>query len=107
MMLLRCAVRARPRSISVLPPPAAPPKNNSSAGLVGDRLQRRERTLEGIAEPTRNDPLPTGDLAALLDAELLKLPEKHRAMLIASDLQGRPRKEIARQLIDERVLADT
>jgi RNA polymerase sigma factor (sigma-70 family) len=39
-----------------------------------------------------NDPLP------LLDRELIRLPAKYRALIVLCDLEGKPRKDVARQL---------
>src|SRR5262249_36563339 len=38
------------------------------------------------------------DLRPLLDQELSRLPDKHRAVIVLCDLEGKPRHDVARQL---------
>ena len=45
---------------------------------------------------TDNDPWP--DLQPILDQELSRLPDKYRAVVVLCDLEGKGRKEAARQL---------
>jgi RNA polymerase sigma factor (sigma-70 family) len=60
--------------------------------------RRRERPVADVPERAAKDPGPGDDLLALLDQELSRLPDKYRVVLVLCDLEGRTRKEAARQL---------
>lgn len=62
------------------------------------RRKERERQVTSMPEPavTDNDPWP--DLQPILDQELSRLPDKYRAVVVLCDLEGKGRKEAARQL---------
>src|SRR5689334_7533775 len=62
------------------------------------RRQARERQVHDMPQPAaESDPL-WHDLQPLLDEELDRLPDRYRAAVVLCDLQGRTRKEAARQL---------
>lgn len=68
------------------------------AARRSDRL-RRERTVENLPDvPTDPAPEPDGEFAGVLDDELRKLPAKYQAVLVACDLEGRPRRPVAEAL---------
>jgi RNA polymerase sigma factor (sigma-70 family) len=67
------------------------------ARAVSARRKARERPMKESAEPVVGPPEPQ-DWRPLLDRELSRLPEKHRAAVVLCDLEGRPRKEAARRL---------
>jgi RNA polymerase sigma factor (sigma-70 family) len=58
---------------------------------------RRERQVVSMPEPTASEARDT-DLHAVLDEEVSRLPDHYRCVLILCDLEGRTRKEAARQL---------
>ncbi|HEV3258344.1 MAG TPA: sigma-70 family RNA polymerase sigma factor [Gemmataceae bacterium] len=60
------------------------------------RLRERQVTEMPEAAAVGQDLWP--DLQALLDQELSRLPDKYRAAIVLCDLQGKTRKEAARQL---------
>jgi RNA polymerase sigma factor (sigma-70 family) len=67
--------------------------------LDARRAEARRRARE--ARTARNSeyaPLPDPDLREVLDVELAALPEKHRALLVLCDVEGKSRKEAARML---------
>jgi RNA polymerase sigma factor (sigma-70 family) len=61
------------------------------------RRNERERLVAQLPEPEagRQD---GHDLRLAIDEELGRLPEKYRVLLVLCDLEGRTRKEVARQL---------
>jgi RNA polymerase sigma factor (sigma-70 family) len=62
------------------------------------RRRARERRVNDMPHPTV-DPEPDWDeLRPLLDRELSRLPDKYRVPVVLCDLEGRTRKEAARQL---------
>jgi RNA polymerase sigma factor (sigma-70 family) len=66
------------------------------AGIA--RRRRKERRLEVIPQPeVRAEPY-CGELLAVLDRELGRLPDKYRVPVILCELEGRSRKDVARQL---------
>src|SRR5262245_59532126 len=68
------------------------------AARTAARRKERERQVTSMPEPavTDNDPWP--DLQPILDPELGRLPDKYRAVVVLCDLEGKGRKEAARQL---------
>jgi RNA polymerase sigma factor (sigma-70 family) len=61
------------------------------------RRRTRERSMPELPQP-QVAPAEAQDWRPLLDDELSRLPEKHRATVILVDLEGRTRKEVARLL---------
>lgn len=57
----------------------------------------RERQVVDMPEPAVKE-ASSNDLLPLLDQELSRLPEKHRLVIVLSDLEGKTRKELARHL---------
>ncbi len=57
----------------------------------------RERQVQVMPEPTAADP-SRNDLGPYLDEELSRLPDKYRALIVLCDLEGKTRKDAARQL---------
>jgi RNA polymerase sigma factor (sigma-70 family) len=61
------------------------------------RRQHRERVVDGLPHALVPPPEPN-DWQPLVDEEVRRLPEKYRSAIVLCDLEGRPRKEAARQL---------
>jgi RNA polymerase sigma factor (sigma-70 family) len=62
------------------------------------RRKARERQVATMPEPAGSEQKLWCDLQPLLDEELGRLPDKYRAVLVLCDLEGKTRKEAARQL---------
>lgn len=65
------------------------------ARTAARRRTWRERTVADLPEAVVFEPEFAADLRPVLDAELARLPGKYRALLVACDLEGRPRREVA------------
>jgi RNA polymerase sigma factor (sigma-70 family) len=69
------------------------------ARVVAAKRQARERQVKGMPEPAvMPEPGLRHDLGTLVDQELSQLPEKYRVAIVLCDLEGRTRREVARQL---------
>jgi RNA polymerase sigma factor (sigma-70 family) len=62
------------------------------------RRRARERQVTEMPEPAVAEQDLWRDLQPLLDEELSRLPDKYRAVIVLCDLEGKTRKEAARQL---------
>jgi RNA polymerase sigma factor (sigma-70 family) len=68
------------------------------ARRTATRRRARERQVTEMPDPVaRQHDLPR-DILHLLDQELSRLPDKYRGLLVLCDLEGKTRKEVARQL---------
>jgi RNA polymerase sigma factor (sigma-70 family) len=68
------------------------------AKTMTDRRRAREKQVPTMPEPQAPAPDPWRDLEPLVDQELARLPDKYRSAIIFCDLEGKTRKEAARQL---------
>jgi RNA polymerase sigma factor (sigma-70 family) len=68
------------------------------ARATAAKRSTREKQVTDMPEPTREQQDQHNDLQALLDQELSRLPDKYREVLVLCDLEGKTRKESARQL---------
>jgi RNA polymerase sigma factor (sigma-70 family) len=68
----------------------------SKAAAAKQRV--RERQVIAMPEPMPRDNGLSPDLVALLDQELKTLPDRIRTAIVLCDLEGRRRREVARQL---------
>ena len=62
------------------------------------KRRARERQVTEMSEPAVTEPALWDDLQPLLDQELSRLPDKYRVAIVLCDLEGKTRKETARQL---------
>jgi uncharacterized protein (TIGR03067 family) len=68
------------------------------ARATAARRKERERQVVALPEPAVAEQDPWHALQPLLDEELRRLPDKYRAVLVVCALEGKTRKEAARQL---------
>jgi RNA polymerase sigma factor (sigma-70 family) len=62
------------------------------------RRRAREKQVEDMPHPSTPPADLDHDLRPLLDRELKRLPDKYRSAIVLCDLEGRTRKDVARQL---------
>ena len=58
----------------------------------------REKQVAAMPEPASAEHDVLKDLQPILDEELSRLPDKYRVLIVMCDLEGKTRKEVARQL---------
>jgi RNA polymerase sigma factor (sigma-70 family) len=68
------------------------------ARAVMARRAARERRVEEMPHPSTKPPDTGAEIEHFLDRALDALPDKYRLPLVLCELEGRPRKEVARQL---------
>src|SRR5437588_4347933 len=68
------------------------------ARATAARRKGWERQVVEMPEPTMTEEDLWRDLQPLLDEELSRLPDKYRSVIVLCDLEGKTRKEAARQL---------
>jgi RNA polymerase sigma factor (sigma-70 family) len=68
------------------------------AKAVAAKQRARETQVSAMPEPMPRDEDLSPELLALLDKELKSLPDRLRAAIVLCDLEGRTRREVARQL---------
>jgi RNA polymerase sigma factor (sigma-70 family) len=65
------------------------------------RQRTKEKQVEVMPQPHANTAHPEEmwtDLLPILDEELARLSDKHRTLLVLCDLEGRPQRQVAREL---------
>ena len=68
------------------------------ARATAAKRKGRERQVTEMPEPAVTEQDLWRDLQPLLDEELSRLPDKYRVVIVLCDLEGKTRKEAARQL---------
>jgi RNA polymerase sigma factor (sigma-70 family) len=95
LVLVRKAAAIRPRSMVGNWLYGVARRTSLEARRVAAKRRAKEAAVLPRAHPPDDD---RTDLRAVLDEELQRLPAKCRAVIILSDLEGKTRKEVARQL---------
>jgi RNA polymerase sigma factor (sigma-70 family) len=73
--------------------------HQTAVRLRANLAKQHRREQQGIALPDGgSEEQIVSELEPLLDEELSRLPDKYRAVIVLCDLEGRTRKEVARQL---------
>jgi RNA polymerase sigma factor (sigma-70 family) len=68
------------------------------ARRLAERRQAREKQVEQVERPAPETSAPDADLLRVVDEELHRLPERLRLPVLLCDVQGRPQRDVARQL---------
>jgi RNA polymerase sigma factor (sigma-70 family) len=68
------------------------------ARATAAKRKKREKQVTKMPEPAVTEQDLWRDLQPLLDEELSRLPDKYRAVIVLCELEGKTRKEAARQL---------
>ncbi|MFO0822532.1 MAG: sigma-70 family RNA polymerase sigma factor [Gemmataceae bacterium] len=68
------------------------------ARATAARRSERERIVANPPEPLADEGQLWSDLQPLIDAELARLPDNYRAVVISCDLEGKTRQQTAQQL---------
>ena len=98
LVLVRKAASVRPRDMVANWLYGVARQTALKARAAVARRQQRERQIAAMPKPAGREPDLGGDRLPLLDEELSRLPDKYRAVLVLCDLEGKTRKEAARQL---------
>jgi RNA polymerase sigma factor (sigma-70 family) len=71
------------------------------ARATAAKRMTRERQVTQMPEPAIAEREPGHDLQPLLDQELSRLPDKYRSAIVLRNLEGKTRKAVAGQSIDQ------
>jgi RNA polymerase sigma factor (sigma-70 family) len=98
LVLVRKAASVRPRELVAGWLYGVAHQTARKARATVARRRGREWQVAEMPEPTAAEPERWDELRPLLDQELSRLPQKFRAAVLLCDLEGKTRKEAARQL---------
>ena len=73
-------------------------KTALKARSLGVIRRLREVSTDEVPEPAADDSKPNEELRELIDREIASLPEKYRSVILLCDIEGKTRKEAAREL---------
>jgi RNA polymerase sigma factor (sigma-70 family) len=68
------------------------------ARTMADRRRRREAVVSALPEPIQHESVEMSDALAILDEEIVRLPEHYRLPLVLCELEGQSRKDVAGKL---------
>jgi RNA polymerase sigma factor (sigma-70 family) len=98
LVLVRKATSIRPREMVANWLYGVAHQTALKARATTAKRRARERQVMEMPEPAVTEPALWDDLQPLLDQELTRLPDKYRVAIVLCDLEGKTRKEAARQL---------
>src|SRR5262249_22985058 len=98
LVLVRKAASVRPRTMVANWLHGVACTTAHRARVATARQRARERQMMALPEPEAVPHDSGNDLASLLDQELSRLPDRYRVPIVLCDLEGKTRKEAARQL---------
>ncbi len=98
LVLVRQATSVRPRTMVANWLYGVARQTALKARATAARRKGRERQVTEMPEPAAAEQDLWRDLQPLLDEELSHLPDKYRSVIVLCDLEGKTRKEAARQL---------
>ncbi len=98
LVLFRKAASVRPRELLANWLHGVAHRAALHARRTAGRRRAKERQVGEMPEPAGTERDVWRDLRPVLDAELNGLPNKYRAVIVLCDLEGKTRKEVARQL---------
>jgi RNA polymerase sigma factor (sigma-70 family) len=98
LVLFRKAASVRPREMVASWLHGVARQAALHARRTAGRRRAKERQVGEMPEPAVAGRDVWRDLRPVLDEELSRLPDKYRAVVVLCDLEGKTRKEVARQL---------
>jgi RNA polymerase sigma factor (sigma-70 family) len=98
LVLVRKAASVRPREMVANWLYGVAHQTARNARAAAARRRTRERQVPDMPEPAAPEQPLWRDLQPVLDQELSRLPDKYRVAIVLCDLEGKTRKDVARQL---------
>jgi RNA polymerase sigma factor (sigma-70 family) len=98
LVLVRKATSVRPREMIANWLYGVAHQTALKAKATASTRKGRERQVVEMPEPAVADAAQWDELLPVLDEELSRLPDKYRVVVVLCDLEGKTRKEVARQL---------
>src|SRR5262249_31429828 len=98
LVLVRKADSVRPREMLGQWLHGVAHRTALKAGAMAATRNARQRPMADLPEPVAQELLTWEELRPLLDQEVQRLPARQRSVLVLCDLEGRTRKDAARQL---------
>jgi RNA polymerase sigma factor (sigma-70 family) len=98
LVLFRKAASIRPRELLANWLHGVARQAALQARRAAGRRRTRERQVNEMPEPEAPQQALWDDPGPVLDQELSRLPERYRVVVLLCDLEGKARKEVARQL---------
>jgi RNA polymerase sigma factor (sigma-70 family) len=98
LVLVRRAASVRPRALVGNWLYGVAHQTALKARQAAAKHRARQRQVANMPEPAAKEPDASRDWQAVLDQELSRLPDMYRVAIVLCDLEGKTRREAARQL---------